>query len=51
VSEIWREVERLLGEPVSRHSVKSYLHRGRYELKIFERVRHSRYRLASTKVL
>jgi hypothetical protein len=45
VKEIWREVERLLGEPVSRHSVKSYLHRGTYDLKIFERVRHGRYRL------
>jgi hypothetical protein len=45
VKEIWREVERLLEEPVSRHSVKSYLHRGTYDLKIFERVRHGRYRM------
>jgi hypothetical protein len=45
VKEIWQDVERLLGEPVSRHSVKSYLHRGTYDLKIFERVRHGRYRL------
>jgi hypothetical protein len=44
VKEIWAEVERLLGEPVSRHSVKSYLHRGTHELKIFERVRQGRYR-------
>jgi hypothetical protein len=33
---------------VSRHSVKSYLHRGTCELKIFERVRHGRYRLRGT---
>ena len=45
VKEIWIGVQQLLGEPVSRHSVKSYLHRGTYELKIFERVRHGRYRL------
>jgi hypothetical protein len=45
VKEIWREVEQLVDEPVSRHSVKSYLHRGTYDRKIFERVRHGRYRL------
>jgi hypothetical protein len=46
VREIWREVEHLLGESVSRHSVKSYLHRGTCARKpIFERVRHGRYRL------
>jgi len=46
VREIWAEVERLLGESVSRGSVKSYLHRGTYGSKpIFERVRHGRYRL------
>jgi hypothetical protein len=46
VREIWAEVERLLGEPVSRHSVKSYLHRRTYSSKpIFERVSHGRYRL------
>jgi hypothetical protein len=47
VKEIWHQVEHLLGEPVSRRSVKSYLHRGTYELKIFERVRHGGYRLRS----
>ena len=46
VKEIWDEVEQLLGEPVSRHSVKSYLHRGTYDLKIFKRVRHGRYKLS-----
>jgi HB1/ASXL restriction endonuclease-like protein with HTH domain len=46
VKEIWREVEQLLGESVSRHSIKSYLHHGTYSSKpIFERVRHGRYRL------
>jgi hypothetical protein len=48
VKEIWAEVERLLGEPISRHSIKSYLHRGTYASKpIFERVSHGRYRLLS----
>jgi hypothetical protein len=47
VKEIWHEVERLLGESVSRDSVKSYLHRGASSTKpVFERVRHGRYRLA-----
>ena len=46
VRDVWAAVEQLLGEPVSRHSVKSYLHRGTYDLKIFERVRHVRYRLS-----
>jgi hypothetical protein len=46
VKEIWVEVEQLLGEPVSRDSIKSYLHRGTYARNpIFERVRHGRYRL------
>lgn len=46
LKEIWVEVERLLGGAVSRHSIKSYLHRGTYGSKpIFERVRHGRYRL------
>jgi hypothetical protein len=46
VKEIWSEVERLLGEEVSRHSIKSYLHRGSTGSKpIFERVSHGRYRL------
>jgi hypothetical protein len=45
IKEIWVGVEHLLGGPVSRQSVKSYLHRGTYELQIFERVRHWRYRL------
>src|SRR6266540_3023563 len=46
VREIWHEVERLLGDSVSRGSVKSYLHRGTYASKpIFERVKHGRYRL------
>lgn len=46
VKEIRAEVERLLGEPISRHSIKSYLHRGTYKSKpIFERVSHGRYRL------
>jgi hypothetical protein len=45
VKEIWHEVERLVGEPVSRHSVKSYLHRGTHELNIFARVSQGRYRL------
>jgi hypothetical protein len=30
VKEIWAGVERVLGESVSRHSIKSYLHRGTY---------------------
>jgi hypothetical protein len=48
VKDIWAEVGQRLGEPVSRHSVKSYLHRGTYGSKpIFERVRHGRYRLRS----
>jgi hypothetical protein len=34
---MWAEIERLLGEPVSRNSVKSYHRRGPYELRIFER--------------
>ena len=47
VRDIWREVERLLGQSVSRHSVKSYLHRGTYaSTPIFERVDHGRYRLS-----
>jgi hypothetical protein len=46
IEEIRAGVEQLVGEPVSRHSIKSYLHRGTYERKIFERVRHGRYRLA-----
>jgi hypothetical protein len=45
VNEIWAAVEQLLGESVSRHSVKSYLHRGTYDLMIFARVSHGRYRL------
>jgi hypothetical protein len=46
VKEIWREVEQVLGEPVSRHSVKSYLHRGTYSsTTIFERIGYGRYRL------
>jgi hypothetical protein len=46
VKEIWHKVERLLGDPVSRHSVTSYAHRGTYDLKIFEQRSHGRYRLA-----
>jgi hypothetical protein len=46
VSEIWSEVERLLGEPVSRHSIKSYLQRSSTGSKpIVERVSHGRYQL------
>jgi hypothetical protein len=46
VREIRAEVERLLGEPVSRHSIKSYLHRGTYSSRpTFERFSHGRYRL------
>jgi hypothetical protein len=46
VKDIWAEVERLLRETVSRHSVKSYLHRGTHcSTPIFERVGHGRYRL------
>ena len=46
VSEIWDEVGRLLDSRVSRHSIKSYLHRGTYSSKpIFERISHGRYRL------
>jgi hypothetical protein len=46
VKEIWASVERLVGSSVSRHSVKSYLHRGSNGSKpIFERVSHGRYRL------
>ena len=47
VKEIWARVGELVGEPVSRNSVKSYLNRGTYELKISERVNHGRYRLLS----
>src|SRR5439155_25854314 len=44
--EIWAEVERLLGSSVSRHSIKSYLHRGSYgSTAMFERVNHGGYRL------
>jgi hypothetical protein len=46
VKEIWAEVERLLGEPVSRHSVKSYLHKGLDGANPqFERVNRGRYRM------
>jgi hypothetical protein len=46
VREIRGEVDRLLGEAVSQHSIKSYLHRRTYGSKpIFERVSHGRYRL------
>jgi hypothetical protein len=46
VKEVRAEVERLLGEPISRHSVESYLPRGTYSSKpIFERVSRARYRL------
>src|SRR5437016_13322606 len=46
VREIWAEVERLLDSSVSRHSIKSYLHRGSYgSTAMFERVSHGRYRL------
>jgi hypothetical protein len=45
VREIRAEVERLLGELVSRPAIKSYLHRGTHSSKpIFERVSHGRYR-------
>ena len=46
VKEIWVEVERLLGSAVSRHSIKSYLHRATHRPQpIFERVGHGRYRM------
>lgn len=49
VKETCHEVERLLGERVSIHSVKGYLHRGSSYgwTPIFERVGHRRYRLPS----
>lgn len=31
IKEIWAGVEQILDESVSRHSVKSYLHRGTYD--------------------
>jgi hypothetical protein len=46
VREIRAEVERLLGESVSRYSIKSYLHRGCHGANPqFEHVSRGRYRL------
>jgi hypothetical protein len=45
VKEISAEVERLLGKPISRHSIKSYLHRGTCASKPIFKRNHGRYRL------
>ena len=46
VREIHAEVERILGSPVSRSSVKGYLHQGsRGNSGVFERLSRGRYRL------
>jgi hypothetical protein len=50
LKEIRAEVERLLGEKVSPHSIKSYLHRGTYGSKpAFERIRHGHDRLRTSR--
>lgn len=46
VREIQGGVERLLGEPVSRHSIKSQMHHGYlHDPPLFERLARGRYRL------
>ncbi len=47
VRDIHAGVERIFGSPVSRSSVKSYLHKGRGNSGVFERVSRGRYRIAA----